>query len=83
MEAQQKPIKQEGGIAMKQTLLFPVVLAAIIAVTALLAHLAVVDAQDCRIIRIHGMAAHKSIRIEPEILTIFKGTCVIWLNRHS
>lgn len=38
-------------------------------------------AQECRIVRIQGMKAHSSIRLEPETVSINKGTCVIWLNR--
>lgn len=41
----------------------------------------VVWAQNCRVIRIQGMATHQSIRLEPEIIRIAKGDCVIWFNR--
>ena len=41
------------------------------------------SAQDCRLIRIQGMAVQKTIRVEPETLLVSKGTCVIWLNRAS
>ena len=40
-------------------------------------------AQDCRVIRIQGMAMHQSVRAEPEVMSISKGTCVIWFNRAS
>ena len=40
-------------------------------------------AQDCRVIRIQGLASHDSIRVEPETISISKGTCVIWFNRAS
>jgi hypothetical protein len=42
-----------------------------------------VFAQDCRLIRIQGLATQTSIRVEPETLSISKGTCVIWFNRAS
>lgn len=40
-------------------------------------------AQDCRVIRIHGIAAHDVVRLEPETMWVPKGTCVIWFNRSS
>lgn len=64
----------------KRPLRLPLVLAAIIAVAALLPHEVAVQAQECRIIRILGMTTHKSIRAEPEILRVSKGSCVIWVN---
>ncbi len=39
------------------------------------------NAQDCRIIRIHGMAVHESIKLEPETVLVSKGACMIWFNR--
>ncbi len=53
----------------------------IIFAVLVLAHWETVNAQDCRIIRIHGMAVHESIRVEPETLLVSKGDCVIWFNR--
>jgi hypothetical protein len=41
----------------------------------------VADAQECRVIRIHGMAVHESVQLEPQTVVISKGTCVIWFNR--
>lgn len=38
-------------------------------------------AGDCRVIIIEGMQLHQSVRVQPESLTISKGTCVIWFNR--
>ncbi len=43
----------------------------------------ILPAQDCRVIRIEGIAAHDVIRIDPETITISKGTCVIWFNRST
>lgn len=42
-----------------------------------------VEAQECRVIRVQGMEVHGSIRVEPEVLTIGKGDCVVWFNRAS
>jgi len=56
-------------------------IAVIVAVSALLLQSSTIQAQDCRVIRIQGMVTHQSIRVEPEVLSIGKGTCVIWFNR--
>jgi len=40
-------------------------------------------AQECRVIRIHGLVAHDAVKVEPESLSISKGTCVIWFNRST
>ena len=50
-------------------------------VVALLVVQGMVLAQECRVIRIHGMATHQSIRLEPETILVSKGDCVIWFNR--
>ena len=40
-----------------------------------------VNSYECRVIRIFGEATQAGkIHLEPNILTISKGTCVIWLN---
>ena len=42
----------------------------------------VINAQECRIVRIYGGAGEdiKEIRLEPERMIASKGTCVIWVN---
>lgn len=42
-----------------------------------------IAAQECRLVKILGMAIHNSIRVEPETLTVSKGDCVVWWNRQS
>ena len=37
-------------------------------------------AEDCRIVKISGIGSPVSVRIEPETLSIPKGTCVVWVN---
>ena len=41
-----------------------------------------INAQECRIIRVYGgiEAAGNKIRIEPQTVSISKGSCVIWNN---
>ena len=53
----------------------------IFVVSIVFANWKTINAQDCRIIRIQGMAVHESIRVEPETLLVSKGDCVIWFNR--
>ena len=39
------------------------------------------DCSECRIVRIFGEGSQPGkLHVEPEILTISKGTCVIWVN---
>lgn len=66
----------------KKRLLCTVGLALIFAVTTFLVNQGTIDAQDCRIIRIHQEkgSAGTTIRLEPEHLQISKDTCVIWIN---
>jgi len=52
----------------------------ILTVAFLLTNIGSVNAADCRIIRIVGMAYHESVRIEPTDIRVEKGTCVIWFN---
>ena len=54
-----------------------------IAMMAFLCNPGTISAQECRVIRIIGMATHNSIRVEPETLTVSKGDCVVWFNRES
>lgn len=66
---------------MKRLMTLSIVVLIIVAVTALPANSEIADSMECRVIRIHGMTAHGSIQIEPEILTVPIGTCVVWFNR--
>ena len=52
------------------------------AITIFVANQAALDAQSCRIIRLHGEAnpTGPTVRIEPNSLLVPKGTCVIWSN---
>jgi len=58
----------------------------IVALTIFIVNQEIINAQDCRIVRIHGkfyQGRHfpgGTIRIEPPTLFISKGTCVIWIN---
>lgn len=66
----------------KKILAVLVGLASVLVMTIFLANLETVGAQECRIIRIHkelGGSGHL-IRLEPEVLHISQGTCVIWIN---
>lgn len=39
------------------------------------------DSYECRVIRIYGEATQAGkIHLEPKIITVSKGTCVVWLN---
>ena len=42
---------------------------------------ATVQAQECRVVWIHGLEVHKSVAVEPETMRISKDTCVVWYNR--
>jgi hypothetical protein len=66
----------------KKRLLLTVGLALIFAVTTFLVNQGTLDAQKCRIIRIHQEkgSAGSTIRIEPQSMHIDKDTCVIWIN---
>ena len=45
----------------------------------------VVNAGDCRIVRVTSLAKWQetSIAVEPEIMRITTGTCIIWYNRST
>ena len=54
---------------------------AAIAFGIFLADLGTANAQDCRIVRIHGgMGVRTSLEIEPRNIWINPGTCVVWAN---
>ena len=61
-------------------LLTGVMLVVILAIGFLLPNPATVNAADCRVVRIVGMAYHESVTLEPVSIGIPKGTCVIWFN---
>jgi len=54
----------------------------VLAATTFQVNQGTVDAQKCRIIRIHQEkgSAGTTIRIEPQSIHISKDTCVIWIN---
>ena len=66
----------------KQTLLMAIGMTFAFAMAILLSSQVAVDAQECRLIRIHGGATVSvdRIEIEPKTAWIAKGTCVIWNN---
>jgi hypothetical protein len=66
----------------KKRLLFTVGLTLIFSMATLLVSQGTIDAQKCRIIRIHQEkgSAGTTVRVEPQSLHISKDTCVIWIN---
>jgi len=66
----------------KKRLLLTVGLALIVGAATFLVSMRTIDAQECRIIRIHEEkgSAGTTVRLEPESLHISKDTCVIWIN---
>ena len=64
----------------KKKFLVLVGLILVLAITFFLLNKGTINAADCRIIRIVGMATHESVRIEPSFIQVEKGTCVIWFN---
>ena len=54
----------------------------IFAISIILLNQQAINAQECRIIRIYGGidSADNKLRMEPETVTIDKGSCVIWSN---
>ena len=54
----------------------------IFAISIILVSQQLIHAQECRIVRIYAEAEAETqrVRIEPETLSIRKGTCVIWNN---
>ena len=66
----------------KKRLVLTVGVALIFAAATFLVSQGTIDAQKCRIIRIHQEkgSAGTTIRIEPQSMHIDKDTCVIWIN---
>ena len=65
----------------KKRLLISAGLTFVFAMTIFMTNQGAVNAQECRIIRLHGTAAPDvTIDIEPKTLRISKGGCVIWSN---
>ena len=66
----------------KKMLSTKVVLSFLIAAFCLTLNLPTTDASECRIIRLLGGSTQskQKVRIEPGIMWIQKGTCVIWYN---
>jgi hypothetical protein len=46
----------------------------------LLNAVAIEAAEECRVVQISGIGSPVSIRIDPETLSVSKGTCVVWIN---
>ena len=66
----------------KKILSVAVGLALILSLTTLMTIHETVNAQECRLVRLHGGIGGNvsEIRIEPRTLWVSKGTCVIWSN---
>lgn len=66
----------------KKMLLIVVVLAFITIMTLALSIQRIVDAQDCRIVRITAGVGERldEIALEPRTMRVDEGTCVIWIN---
>ena len=69
-------MKKESYVIMGIGLVF------IFAISIILGNQQEINAQECRIIRVYGgiEAADNKVRIEPETVSINKGSCVIWNN---
>jgi len=68
---------------MKKTYLLLIVgLAIIVASSFLMLTSDLINAQECRVVRLWGGVGGniEDIRIEPKTIWISKGTCVIWIN---
>ena len=65
----------------KRRLLIAMGLAFILCITLFqLAQETATAGEECRIIRIMGKDVYAGMRLEPEYVTVTKGTCVIWTN---
>ena len=62
-------------------LLISLGLALVFAVGLLLMSQGISRAGDCRIVRVNATATYQDVNLEPSILVIDKGTCVIWFNK--
>jgi hypothetical protein len=65
----------------KDKIAWPIVVSIVFAVMICISAWHTAWSQECRIIRIHGTAIHQTTRVEPEVIVVSKGTCVIWFNR--
>lgn len=74
--------KEDLLMGKKQLLLTIIGMAFVVALAMVISSQAIVSAQECRIIRVHGGGPGWSDRIEVEPGTTFidRGTCVIWSN---
>jgi hypothetical protein len=66
----------------KRTFLLAICMLTAVAATVAFVHQPTVDAQECRIIRVHGGGPGwtDKILVEPGATFIAKGSCVIWSN---
>ena len=62
-------------------LLISLGLALVFAAGLLLMSQGISRAGDCRIIRVNSTVQYKDVTLEPSIMNIEKGTCVIWFNK--
>ena len=67
----------------KKRLLLLLLLIFILTIIISLSNLGTSIAQECRIIRIIGIETYRSVRIEPETISLSKGDCAVWFNRAS
>jgi len=56
------------------------VVASMLAITFCLLHVATIEAEECYVVKIFGEGSPVSVRIEPDIVSISKGNCVVWIN---
>jgi hypothetical protein len=56
-------------------------LTVVLLLTLVLTNWGIMHATECRIVRLHGeVYPSMDLQIEPTVLRVQKGTCVIWLN---
>jgi len=41
---------------------------------------AAIEAEECYVIKVFGEGSPPSVRIEPDLISISKGNCVVWIN---
>jgi len=73
--------KKEEVIMKKSTSWLVVGISVVLLLTLLQSNGETINAQQCRVIRLQGTVyPTTTIRIEPKVVRIAKGTCVIWSN---
>ncbi len=56
------------------------VLTSILIMTVFLLCPATIEAEECYVVKIFGEGSPVSVRIEPDIVSISKDNCVVWIN---